>query len=155
MPDGETRPEDRLPPADAGSAPATAPAGEGLPAEDPPADGTTAGGTSGTTSTEATADAPVQEAPPDLAAGRPRKVARTRVSASWTAVVAAVVILILLVVFIAQNTQRSSVNFLWLHGHAPTAVVLLIAAVAGAVIVLVVGVARIIQLRRTARRARK
>ncbi len=76
----------------------------------------------------------------------------TRLSASWTAVVASVVLLILLVVFIAENTQRSEVNFLGLHGHAPTAVALLIAALAGAGIVIVVAIARILQLRRKAHR---
>jgi uncharacterized integral membrane protein len=75
---------------------------------------------------------------------------RTRVSASWTAVVVAAFVLVLLIIFIAQNTQHSSVNFLWLHGTAPTAVVLLIAAAAGALIVVTVAVARILQLRRAA-----
>jgi uncharacterized integral membrane protein len=75
---------------------------------------------------------------------------RTRISASWTAVVVAVLVLILLVIFIAQNTQHSSVNFLGLHGTAPTAVVLLIAATAGALIVVIVGISRILQLRRAA-----
>ena len=77
-------------------------------------------------------------------------VLRTRVSASWTAVVVAALVLVLSVIFIAQNTQRSSVNFFGLHGTAPTAVVLLIAAAAGAIIVVIVGVARILQLRRAA-----
>ena len=75
----------------------------------------------------------------------------TRISASWTAVVAAVVILIVLVVFIGENTQASTVNFVGFHGRAPTAVVLLIAALSGAVIVLTVGLARILQLRHDAR----
>ena len=75
---------------------------------------------------------------------------RTRVSASWTAVVVAAFVLVLLVVFIAQNTQHSSINFLWFHGSAPTAVVLLIAATAGALIVIIVAAARILQLRRAA-----
>jgi uncharacterized integral membrane protein len=75
----------------------------------------------------------------------------TRISASWTAVVAAVVVLILLVIFIAENTQRSTVNFVGFHGHAPTAIVLLIAAIAGAVIVIIVGAARILQLRKVAK----
>jgi putative membrane protein len=77
-------------------------------------------------------------------------VVHTRVSASWTAVVVAALVLVLLVIFIAENTQRSSVNFLWLHGNAPTAVVILIAAVAGALVVVIVAVARILQLRRAA-----
>ena len=80
----------------------------------------------------------------------PRTALRTRVSASWTAVVVAVLVLVLLIIFIAQNTQHSSVNFLGLHGTAPTAVVLLIAAAAGALIVVIVAVARILQLRRAA-----
>lgn len=77
-------------------------------------------------------------------------VSSTRVSASWTAVVVAAVVLVLLVIFIAQNTQRSSINFLWLHGRAPTAVVILIAAAAGALVVVIVAIARILQLRRAA-----
>jgi uncharacterized integral membrane protein len=75
----------------------------------------------------------------------------TRISASWTAVVAAVVVLTILVIFIAENTQRSTVNFVGFHGHAPTAVVLLIAAIGGASIVIIVGLARIIQLRKVAK----
>ena len=49
----------------------------------------------------------------------------------WTAVVIGVVLLILLVIFVAQTTEQSAVKFLWLHGRAPTAVVLLIATIAG------------------------
>jgi uncharacterized integral membrane protein len=79
----------------------------------------------------------------------------TRISASWTAVVAAVFILIVLVIFIAENTQRSTVNFLGFHGHAPTAVVLLIAAIGGALIVIIVGLARIIQLRKVAKHSER
>jgi uncharacterized integral membrane protein len=74
----------------------------------------------------------------------------TRISASWTAVVVGALVLVLLIIFIAQNTQSSSVNFLGLHGTAPTSVVLLIAAAAGALIVATVAVARILQLRRAA-----
>jgi len=81
----------------------------------------------------------------------PTHVAPTRISASWTAVVGAILLLILLVIFIAQNTQRSTINFLGAHGRAPTAVVLLIAALAGAGIASIVAIARIVQLRRAAK----
>ena len=74
----------------------------------------------------------------------------TRISASWTAVVVGALVLVLLIIFIAENTQNSSVNFLGLHGTAPTSVVLLIAAAAGALIVVTVAVARILQLRHAA-----
>jgi uncharacterized integral membrane protein len=79
------------------------------------------------------------------------QVTHTRISASWTALVVAVFVLVVLVIFIAENTQRSTVNFVGFHGHAPTAVVLLIAAIAGASIVIIVGLARIIQLRKVAK----
>ncbi len=78
----------------------------------------------------------------------PSQATPTRLSATWTAVVVASVLMIALVTFVAQNTQRSSINFLWLHGRAPTAVVLLIAAIAGALIVAAVGVARLVQVHR-------
>jgi uncharacterized integral membrane protein len=94
-----------------------------------------------------------QEAEHHESDSRTTKVARTRVSASWTAVVVAAFLLVLLIIFVAQNTQRSSVNFLWLHGTAPAAVVILIAAAVGALVVVIVGVARILQLRRAARTA--
>ena len=94
---------------------------------------------------------PIAEATPAPTVEVPVHSSPTRASASWTAVVIGVVILILLVIFVAQNTEQSSVTFLWLHGRAPTAVVLLIAAIAGAVIVIAVGVARILQLRKEAK----
>jgi uncharacterized integral membrane protein len=68
-------------------------------------------------------------------------------------VVASLVLLVVLIVFIAENTQHSTVAFFGLHGSAPVAVLLLIAAVAGALIVVVVGAARLLQLRLSARRA--
>jgi uncharacterized integral membrane protein len=81
--------------------------------------------------------------------------APTRTSASWTAVVGAILLLILLVIFIAQNTQHSTINFLGIHGRAPTAVVLLIAAIVGAGIASIVAIARILQLRKAAKGATK
>lgn len=96
--------------------------------------------TGGSPPLEGTAPTPVAE-----------HVSPTRISASWTALVAAVCVLTLLVIFIAENPQRSTVNFVGFHGHAPTAVVLLISAIAGAALVAIVGVARIIQLRRIAK----
>ena len=65
--------------------------------------------------------------------------------------VAGVVLLLVLIVFIAENTQASAINFLGAHGHAPTAVLLLLAATAGAALVAAVGAARILQLRHLAR----
>lgn len=77
----------------------------------------------------------------------------TRASAAWTAAIGATVLLLLLVVFVAQNTQRGQVNFLVWHGRAPIAVLLLVATVTGAALVAVAGIARILQLRHRASHA--
>jgi len=74
---------------------------------------------------------------------------------AWLAVVTLAVVLILLIVFIAQNTETVAVSFLGFKGHAPLAVALLIAAVAGLVLAAVAGTLRILQLRRRVRRERK
>jgi uncharacterized integral membrane protein len=79
---------------------------------------------------------------------------RTRISATWFGVCAAALTLVVLIVFMLQNTRSVQVSFLWLHGNVPLALALLIASVGTAVLVMVVGAARITQLRRHARRPR-
>jgi uncharacterized integral membrane protein len=78
----------------------------------------------------------------------------TRISAAWLGVWAGAVAVILLIVFIGQNTAKVPINFLWLHGLIPTALALLIAGVGGAVVAMSVAAARIVQLRRLVRRRR-
>lgn len=75
-------------------------------------------------------------------------------SRSWASLAVSVVLMILLVVFIVQNTQQVQVSYLGWHGHPPLAVALLCAAVAGAAIAVVVGTLRIWQVRRRVRRSR-
>ena len=64
------------------------------------------------------------------------------------------VLLLLLVIFIAQNTQSVEVSFLGWNGEAPLAVALLIAAIVGIVLAVFAGSLRIVQLRRRVRRER-
>lgn len=78
-------------------------------------------------------------------------VSSTRLSAAWTAVTGAVLVLTLVVIFTAENTAQTSVTLFGFHGHAPTGVLLLAALILGAAVVLAVGAARILQLRRLAR----
>jgi uncharacterized integral membrane protein len=99
--------------------------------------------------------------PPDLVTAGPvpvrpsgAGVPRTRTSAVWFGVWAGVVVLILLIVFVAQNTANVEVTFLWMDGSLPLALALLIAGVAGAIIAMGVAAARIAQLRRLLRRRR-
>jgi uncharacterized integral membrane protein len=107
-------------------------------------------------STEAGTEAgtePSTEPAPSAVGTDPLRGSRT--SGIWIAVVSLVVILFLLAVFVLQNTQQVQVSFFGFDGQAPLAAALLIAAVAGALLVVVAGALRILQLRRRVRRARK
>jgi uncharacterized integral membrane protein len=80
---------------------------------------------------------------------------RTRTAAAWTATIVGVITSIALIIFIAQNTAPVRVTFLSLHGRFPLAVALLVAAAGAVLIVLILGTARITQLRLAARRLRR
>ena len=67
----------------------------------------------------------------------------------------ALLLLILLIVFILQNSTKVEVEFLGTSGTIPLGMALLIAAVGGGVVVAISGVARVTQLRMNARRTRQ
>ena len=77
----------------------------------------------------------------------------SRVSGAWVGVMVAGVLLILLIVFIAQNTQSVDVSFLGWDGSAPLAVAVLVAAAVGLLLAGTAGSLRIMQLRRRIRRS--
>jgi uncharacterized integral membrane protein len=78
----------------------------------------------------------------------------SRTSGFWAAVVALGLVLLLLIIFIAQNTRETTVSFLAWEGEVPVAVALLVAAVAGLFLAGLAGMLRILQLRRRVRRTR-
>ena len=78
----------------------------------------------------------------------------SRTSGFWAATVGLGVVLLLLIVFIAQNTRQTTVSFLAWDGQVPVSVALMIAAVAGLFLALLAGLLRILQLRRRVRRNR-
>lgn len=78
----------------------------------------------------------------------------SRTSGLWTGLALISVLLILLIVFIAQNTDSVQVAFLGWQGEAPLSVALLAAAVAGLLLAVTAGSLRILQLRRRVRRER-
>ena len=80
------------------------------------------------------------------------KARRTRTSAIWIGTSVVVLLLVFLIIFIAQNGQHVTLHFLGATGDASLAVGLLSSAVAGALIVLLIGAIRIIQLRLAQRR---
>jgi len=75
----------------------------------------------------------------------------TRLAAAWWALVVGLVILIILLIFVAQNTGAITAHFLGFDWSLPVGVGYLLAAVAGATATVLVGAARMIQLRRVAK----
>jgi uncharacterized integral membrane protein len=96
---------------------------------------------------------PVDE-PSNAATPATSGVARTRISATFIALIAALIVLVLLLVFILENTKRVKVSFFGASGHLPLGVALLLAAVAGALVLAISGAARVLQLRRGVRKRR-
>jgi uncharacterized integral membrane protein len=72
----------------------------------------------------------------------------------WAGLALSAVVLLLLLVFILENQHEADVAYFGAHGHLPLGVALLLAAVAGALLVIIPGTVRIVQLRITARRHR-
>jgi uncharacterized integral membrane protein len=91
----------------------------------------------------------------DGAPSAPDAPRRTRASAIWVATGAALLLLILLIVFMLQNSTKVEVHFLGWTGTIPLGMALLIAAVGGGVVVAITGVARVTQLRMHVRRTRR
>jgi len=80
---------------------------------------------------------------------------RSRLGATWVGICFGAVVLLLLLVFMLQNTQPVDVSFLGWTGTAPLALTLLIAALGAAAVTLVLGSIRIGQLRHRLARARR
>lgn len=78
----------------------------------------------------------------------------TRTGAAWFGVCAAVVGLVVLIVFMLQNTGSVDVHFLWMDGSLPLALALFIAGAATTVVATTIGAARMTQLRRLVRKRR-
>ncbi len=93
---------------------------------------------------------------PPAAAQAPRRGrAHTRISGMHTALIAGAVVLVVVLIFIIQNTHAVHLSFLGAHLTLPAAVPLLLAVVAGALLIAAAGTARITQLRRALRRTRR
>ncbi len=76
----------------------------------------------------------------------------TRAGALWSALIVGFLTLILLLIFIAQNTASTPFAFLSWHWSLPLGVAFLLAAVGGGLLTVAVGTARILQLRRAAKK---
>jgi uncharacterized integral membrane protein len=70
----------------------------------------------------------------------------------WTGLILSALVLLVLLIFILQNSTPVQISFLGVSGTLPVGVALLLAAIAGLLLVAIPGGLRILQLRRAARR---
>jgi putative membrane protein len=89
---------------------------------------------------------PESALPPGLDASSGRRPGRTRISAVWCGVLAAAVIIVLLLVFILQNTRPVKISFLSASGSMPLGIALSFAALGGVLLAGLVASLRIWQL---------
>lgn len=129
-----------------GSTPSS-PAATPRPASAPPSSSTT--GTKPAGSTTAT------KPPLTPAQKREQQSMRTRTASLWVGIGVSFLVLIALVIFLMQNTEKVSVTFLGATGSAPLAIVCLISGLGVGIVVLLVGAVRIAQLRRRVKHERR
>jgi uncharacterized integral membrane protein len=76
----------------------------------------------------------------------------TRTSRAWWTLGGGLVVLLLAIVFMAQNSNEVPVHFLFFKGRIALGLALLLAAVLGGLTVLLLGAGRMLQMRRQAKR---
>ena len=92
---------------------------------------------------------PAQQPPPRQAAKQ------SRISPTWVVLTVFAVVLLLLLVFIVENSQSADISYFGAHGHLPLAVAILLAAVAGILLVTTAWFGRGVRVRSRAHRHRK
>lgn len=111
-------------------------------------------------SSSPSSDAPYRggaETPPAAEASPVREpdgeIPRSKTAVAWNSLIAGSIVLILLLVFILENTESVKIAYFGVGFHLPLGVALLLAAIGGALLAGIVGTARMLQLRRHARRS--
>src|ERR1700756_2406479 len=89
---------------------------------------------------------PVDYTPPESA------VKFTKMAAAWWALIVGLVVLAILLVFIGQNTDRTTIHFLGWDWNTYVAVAIIVSAMCGSGITVLISVARMAQLHRAARK---
>ena len=84
----------------------------------------------------------------------PGEVPSTRTGTAFKTLIAGAIVLILLLVFILENTRSVKIAYFGAGFRLPLGVALLLAAIGGALLVGITGTARIMQMRRHVRRHR-
>ncbi len=90
------------------------------------------------------------EQPPARQAAKPSRISRT-----WVALALFAVVLLLLLVFILENSQSVAISYFGAHGHVPFGVALLLAAVLGILLAVIAWFGRGVRVRTAAHRRHK
>ncbi|WP_279106578.1 LapA family protein [Gordonia paraffinivorans] len=102
---------------------------------------------------------PVSDTPDPVAVDHDRlrqtvaEIEHTKTRATWFGVIIGALILVLLLVFIVQNLENQRIELIFWEVNLPLGVSLLIAAIAGALVVALIGGLRMLQLRRALKKA--
>ena len=99
--------------------------------------------------------APTSATPAQAAPTPHRGSLGSRIGTARTALIAGALVLVVVLIFIIQNAHTVTITFFGAHLRISLAVALLLAAIAGALIMAAAGTARITQLRMTMRRNRR
>ena len=97
-------------------------------------------------------DATRPQEPPPASKSAAHVLEPTRLGGTWVAIGCFAVVLVFLLVFILTNNNDVNITFFGLHARLPLGVALVLSAVCGALLVLLAGIARIMQLRSRARK---
>lgn len=82
----------------------------------------------------------------------PQKAQGSFAASTWAALIVGFLLLIVLIIFIMQNQQEVPMNFLGWSGHFPAGIAYLMFSIGGALIMALVGVWRMLELRRQLRK---
>jgi lipopolysaccharide assembly protein A len=105
--------------------------------------------------TTAPTTAPTSPTPAQAATTPRRGPLGSRIGRARVALIAGALVLVVVLIFIIENANAVTITFFGAHLRISLAVALLLAAIAGALIMAAVGTARITQLRMTMRRNRR
>lgn len=85
-------------------------------------------------------------------AAAPQKAQGSFAASTWAALIVGFLLLIVLIIFILQNQQEVPMNFLGWSGQFPAGIAYLMFTIGGALIMALVGVWRMLELRRQLRK---
>lgn len=90
--------------------------------------------------------------PPTSRPSAVRPVRPSRLGGLWIALTSGALVLLLLLIFVLENSQEVGIAYFGAHGHLPLGVALLLAAILGILLVVIPGGGRMLQLRMAAHR---